>query len=466
MGRAAKEEPPAIRLPDAIEHVPIDSLRAYPKNARTHSKAQITKIAQSMREYGWTVPVLVTSDGEVVGGHGRIEAAKLLGLATVPVIELSALTPEQVRAYRILDNQLTILGDWDEDVLASELRDLRDLNFDVGTLGFDDADLASLLGPIETDEVPAPAPPEHPVSRLGDVWVLGDRHRVMCGDAGNAQHVDRLLAGQPIHLIHSDPPYNVKVEPRSNNAIAAGLSSFPGAKHHQAFDLARHPGKSTLTHARLRAKDRPLLNDNVSDAEFAGMLAAWFGNMARVLLPGHPFYIWGGYMNLGSYPPVLEAAGLYWSQSIVWTKGHPVLGRKDYMCDFEMCFYGWREGAAHKFYGPHNLVDVWPVKKVNPQSMVHLTEKPVELAVRAIEYSSRRGENVLDLFGGSGSTLIGAEQTRRRAYVMELDAAYADVIVERWQESTGQKAFLDGVHKTFEEVRAERLPHAEAEAIS
>lgn len=243
--------------------------------------------------------------------------------------------------------------------------------------------------------------------------------------------------------------HHVRVEPRSNNAIAAGLSSFwspdearreGGLKHHQGFDAARYPEKSRATHRKMRPKDRPLTNDFVSDDEFDRLLAAWFGNIARVLKPGRGFYIWGGYANVGNYPPALRACGLYFSQAIIWVKEHPVLTRKDYMGNHEWCFYGWREGAAHVFLGPNNVPDVWGVKKVNPQSMVHLTEKPVELAVRAIQYSSRPGENVYDAFGGSGSTLIAAEQTGRRCSMMELDPLYADVIVTRWESFTGRKA--------------------------
>src|SRR5207245_2030577 len=178
---------------------------------------------------------------------------------------------------------------------------------------------------------------------------------------------------------------------------------------------------------KLRAKDRVLANDYHSDQEFDRLLHAWFGNLARVLLPGRAFYIWGGYSNCASYPPVLKAHDLYFSQGIVWVKEHPVLSRKDFMGNFELAFYGWKLGAAHQFFGPNNATDVWSVKKINPQSMVHLTEKPVELAVRALQYSSRPGEQVLDLFGGSGSTLIAAQQTGRKAFLMELDGLYCDV---------------------------------------
>ena len=191
----------------------------------------------------------------------------------------------------------------------------------------------------------------------------------------------------------------------------------------------------------MRAKDRPLENDFVKEDEFARLLLAWFGNIARVLLPGRSFYIWGGYANCGNYPPVLKACGLYFSQALIWVKEHPVLTRKDFMGNHEWAFYGWREGAGHYFAeGINNATDVWTVKKVSPQKMVHLTEKPVELATLAMKYCSRPGETVLDLFGGSGSTLIGSEQMGRRARLIELDPLYCDVMVQRWEAFTGKKA--------------------------
>jgi DNA modification methylase len=244
-------------------------------------------------------------------------------------------------------------------------------------------------------------------------------------------------------LICSDPPYNVKVEPRSHNAVAAARASGNKSTfHHQAMDEAIH-GKSHATHKKLRPKDRTLANDFVSDEDFAAMLEAWFGNMARVLKPGGSFYIWGGYANIGNYPPPLKKAGLYFSQGIVWDKQHPVLTRKDMLGAFELAFYGWREGAGHNWYGPNNVQDIWHVKKITQSATRHLTQKPTELAVRAMQYSSRAGEAVLDLFGGSGSTLIAAEQTDRRAHLMELDRLYADVIVDRWQQFTGRQAILE-----------------------
>jgi len=454
-----------VRLPVKLEHWPIDRLRPYEQNPRTHSAEQITKIAASLLEFGWTNPILVDGDAGVIAGHGRILAARELGMTTVPVIELSHLTETQKRAYVIADNQLALDAGWDEDLLAEELKALDGLDFDLVLTGFDLDELHDLLEDETTEEVAAPEPPDDPVTRPGDLWVLGD-HRLLCGDSSDAAAVDRLLGGAPIHLVNTDPPYNVKVEPRSNNAIAAGLSSFPAAKsaidasnargmHHQGFDLARHKTKSKST-GKMRAKDRPLVNDFISDEAFGEMLLAWFGNIARVLLPGRSFYIWGGYANVANYPAALKATGLYFSQWVIWDKQHPVLTRKDFMGAHEVCFYGWLEGAAHQFFGPHNIPDLWAVKKVNPQSMIHLTEKPVELAVRTIHYSSKPGENVLDLFGGSGSTLMGAEQTNRKAFVMELDPAYTDVIVLRWQEATGQEALLDEDGSAFQKISAKR----------
>ena len=425
-----------------IELRPLADIRPYPNNPRLNDEA-VDSVAASLREFGFRQPIVVDADGVIICGHTRWKAAQKLGLEKVLVHVATDLTPAQIKAYRIADNQTASLAEWDSKLLPLELADLQALDFDLALLGFSQEDLAEWMGGdvqeglCDPDDVPEP--PDEATTQPGDLWVLGD-HRLLCGDSSSPADVDRLLDGAAIHLVNTDPPYNVKVEPRSNNAIAAGLSSFQGTTHHQGLDVARHPGKSKATHRKMRPKDRPLANDFVSEQAFDELLHSWFGNMARVLAPGRSFYIWGGYANLGNYPPVLRECRLYFSQGIVWNKQHPVLTRKDFMGCFELAFYGWREGARHKFFGPNNALDLWHVKKVNPQSMVHLTEKPVELAVRAMQYSSRNGENVLDLFGGSGSTLIAAEQTGRRAYLMELDAPYCDVIVERWEKFTGRKA--------------------------
>ncbi len=427
-----------------IETRPLAEIKPYEKNPRDNDAA-VDAVAESIRRFGFRQPIVVDGDGVIVCGHTRRKAAQKLGLAEVPVHVARDLTAEQIRAYRIADNKTNELASWNLDLLSVELAELQSADIDWTLLGFDQDELAALFDPgvkqglTDPDEIPEP--PDEAITQRGDLWILGD-HRLLCGDSGVALDVDRLLDDQPIHLVNTDPPYNVKVEPRSNNAIAAGLSSFgePGLTHHQGFDLKRGHSKAKKTTQKLRPKDRPLANDFVSEEEFDRMLHAWFGNIARVLMPGRAAYIWGGYANIANYPSVLKACGLYFSQTIIWHKQWPVLTRKDFMGDHEWCFYTWKEGAAHVFLGPSNVPDVWSVRKISPNAMTHLTEKPVELAVRAIQYSSRPGENVLDLFGGSGSTLIAAEQTGRHAYLMEIDLLYADVIVQRWEKFTGKKA--------------------------
>ncbi|QOJ04313.1 MAG: ParB N-terminal domain-containing protein [Planctomycetia bacterium] len=433
-----------------IEQRPLGRIKPYEKNPRINDAA-VDAVAESIQRFGFRQPIVVDGEGVIVCGHTRWRAAQKLGLDKVPVHVARDMTPEQIRAYRIADNKTAELAEWNLELLNIELGELKDAGIDWSLLGFDADELAKLLGSeIKsglTDPDDVPEPPDNAITQPGDLWVLGE-HRLLCGDSASTADVDRLLDGAAIHLVNTDPPYNVKVEPRSNNAIAAGMSSFPSTDaarrdkkltHHQGFDVARQGPKKATT-KKLRAKDRPLANDFVSDDEFDRLLNAWFGNITRVLAPGRGFYIWGGYANCANYPPVLKACELYFSQAIIWVKEHPVLTRKDFMGNHEWCFYGWREGAAHVYLGPNNVPDVWSIKKVNPQSMIHLTEKPVELAVRANQYSSRPGENVLDLFGGSGSTLIAAEQTGRRAFLMELDPLYCDVIVQRWEKFTGRHA--------------------------
>ena len=425
-----------------IKLTSLAEIKPYKKNPRINDDA-VDAVVRSIREFGFRQPIVVDKKGVIIVGHVRYKAALQLELQKVPVHVAENLTAKQAQAYRIADNKTNELAEWDFELLQFELADLRDKNFEMDTLGFDEDALENLLqtGTLEgnTDPNDVPEPPDEAITQPGELWILGD-HRLLCGDSAKSEDLDRLLGGAKIHLVNMDPPYNVKVEPRSNNAIAAGLSSFEGPKNHQKLDVARHPEKAKGTHKKMRAKDRPLANDFISDEAFDVCLDSWFGNASRVLVPGRTFYIWGGFANCANYPPFLKKHQLYFSQAIIWDKEHPVLTRKDFMGAHEWCFYGWKEGAAHKFFGPNNATDLWHVKKVNGQAMVHLTEKPVELAVRAIQYSSRKGENVLDLFGGSGSTLMGCEQTERHGFLMELDPLYCDVIVERWEKFTGKKA--------------------------
>ena len=409
-------------------------LLANPGNWRIHPADQRRALRGSLDTVGWVQQIIVnTVTGHVIDGHARIEEALSRGEPSVPVLYVELSPEEEALVLATLD-----------PITAMAQRDTAKLDELLSGVTVDDEGLRRLLrelapprkGLIDPDEIPAP--PDAATTRPGDLWSLGD-HRLLCGDAGSESDLDRLLDGTPVALVCSDPPYNVRVEPRSNNAIAAGLSSFR-VTHHEALDLARHPEKAHPTDRRLRPKDRALANDFLTDEAYAALLAAWFGNLARVLVPGGAFYLWGGYANIANYPAALRAAGLYFSQTIIWIKEHPVLTRKDFMGNHEWCFYGWREGAGHRFFGPPNVPDTWSVKKVSPQAMVHLTEKPVELAHLAIEYSSLPGEAVLDVFAGSGSTLIAAERMGRPCFGMELDPLYCDVVVARWQDFTGQQA--------------------------
>ena len=331
-----------------VEMRNVALIKPYPHNPRRNDHA-VAAVAAAIREFGFRQPLVLDEDSVIVVGSTRYKAAVQLGLEEVPVHVATGLSPEQIRAYRIADNKLGELAEWDDTLLVQELMALQKMDFDLDVVGFSAEELQELFqtevepGLVDPDDVPQP--PNEPVTRPGDLWQLGE-HRLLCGDSAKPADVDRLLGGAPIHLISTDPPYNVRVEPRSNNAIAAGLSSFEGAKHHQQLDVVRHPEKAKPTQRKLRAKDRPLVNDFVSDAEFERLLQAWFGNMSRVLDPGRSFYIWGGYANCGNYPPVLKATGLYFSQAIIWDKQHPALTSKDFMGAQEWCFYGWKLGAA------------------------------------------------------------------------------------------------------------------------
>jgi DNA modification methylase len=324
-----------------VESVAIERLYTSPANPRLNDDA-VPHVAASIRRFGWRQPVVAKRTGEVIAGNTRLKAAQSLGLRDVPVVWFEG-SDLEATAYAVADNRSHEYSAWDEPALARLLSELR-VEDALEGVGYSEQDIDALLADLQQDlvvdgqcnEDEVPEPPDEAVTRPADLWVLCD-HRLLCGDSSSAADVDRLLGGRTVQLVNTDPPYNVRVEPRSNNAIAAGLSSFKGSTHHQKLDVARHPEKSTPTHRKLRAKDRPLQNDFVGDEEYERLLHAWFGNLARALEPGGGFYVWGGYANLANYPPVLRTTGLYFSQAIVWVKEHPVLTRKDFMGNFELC---------------------------------------------------------------------------------------------------------------------------------
>ena len=484
----ASPAPASINIRDRVielRRVKANELVPHPHNAREHPPAQREALRGVLQQLGFAGAILaVERDGKLLTADGHLRAEEL-GDREVPVLVLD-LTDREVETLLLTYDPISAMAKTNKERLEYLLSNYDVARNEAAAAGLLDdlqdglnkmlAGLASRSGVkwdggIEVAQDEVPLPPDVATTVMGDIWVLGN-HRLRNGDSSNPDHLDELLAGAVIDLVNMDPPYNVKVEPRSNNAIAAGLSSFPSTTvnkpdtkmHHQALDLAKRPGASKPTGKKLRAKDRPLANDFVSDQSFDVMLDAWFGNASRVLKPGGSFYIWGGYANIGNYPAPIARAGMYFSQGIIWDKQHPVLTRKDFMGAFEIAFYGWKEGAGHNFFGPNNVTDLWHVKKVTPQQMVHLTEKPVELAVLAMEYSSRQGENVLDLFGGSGSTLIGAQQCGRKAFLMELDPLYCDVILMRYANLTKQQPILESTGETFEQVKTRRA--AEREPIS
>jgi 16S rRNA G966 N2-methylase RsmD len=447
-----------------IERWPLDRLIPYARNPRTHTEEQVAQIAASIVEFGWTNPVLVGADGVIIAGHARLQAARKLGMSEVPVIVLDHLSEAQRRALVIADNQLALAGTgWDEDLLRGLLVDLRQDEFNLDVLGFSDEELNAWLsqepgdqeGLTEEDAVPEPL--EEPVTRRGDLWLLGN-HRLLCGDSASSEDVKRLVEGAPIDLVNTDPPYNVRVEPRSNNAIAAGLSSFAGLQHHQSFDVHRGASKAKATTKKMRPKDRALANDFMKDGDYDVLLESGSGTWRQRSSPAAP-------STSGAVTPTAPTTRPRWWNAACTSRrrlsGSRTPGvdpERLYGGNHEWAFYGWREGAAH-WFNPEitNATDVWSVAKVSPNAMVHLTEKPVELAVRALTYSSKAGESVLDLFGGSGSTLIACEKLGRRARLMEIDPPYCDVIVRRWQEFAGKAATLEGDGRSFDEIRGERI---------
>ena len=321
-----------------VEQRKTADIKPYDKNPRDNDGA-VEAVARSIREYGFRQPIVVDADGVIIVGHTRWKAAQKLGLEEVPVHVVTDLTPPQIKAYRIADNKVAELASWDMDLLPIELSELRGMDVDLESLGFSTEELEKMLGASGTegmtDPDAIPEPPDAAVTQPGDIWVLGN-HRLMCGDSGKDADVDRLLDGARIQLVNTDPPYNVKVAPRSNNAVAAAQASgeYMGQ---QGMDAAIRGVHAHATHEKLRPKDRPLANDFVSDEEFARLLRAWFGNIRRVLDDGRSFYIWGGYTNIWNYPNALKESELYFSQMIIWVKEHPVLTRKDFMGNHEWC---------------------------------------------------------------------------------------------------------------------------------
>ena len=399
-------------LANKIEQWPTAKLLPYARNARTHSEEQVAQIAASIAEFGFTNPILAGSDGIIVAGHGRLAAAQKLGMETVPVVVLDHLTPTQRRALIIADNRIAENAGWDDAMLRIELQSLQDDGFNLDITGFDADALAAIMAGEETtvdgntDEDAVPEVPVTPISRPGDIWVLGE-HRLLCGDSTVAESYDRLMQGEPADMVFTDPPYNVDY---ANSAKD-----------------------------KMRGTDRPILNDNLGDGFYDFLLAALTPMLQHC---AGATYIAMSSSELDTLQQAFRAAGGKWSTFIIWAKHTFTLGRADYQRQYEPILYGWPEEATRHWCGDRDQGDVWNIKKPQKNDL-HPTMKPVELVERALRNSSRPGDTVLDPFGGSGTTLIAAEKSGRKTRMIELDPKYCDVIVRRWQDWSAQAALRE-----------------------
>jgi len=409
-----------------VTDMPVESLVPYARNPRNNTAA-IDAVKASIAEFGFRQPIVVDDKMVVIVGHTRLEAAKALGLTTVPVHVAEGLTPAQAKAYRIMDNRSHENAEWDDELLRLEFGDLRLDDFDLALTGFVSDELDKLLGAEQvaglTDPDEAPAVPEIPVSKPGDLWILGN-HRVLCGDATVVTDVEKLMDGQLADMAFCDAPYNV--------------------------DYANAAKNKTI------AKDRRILNDALGEGFYQFLYDTCLN---LLMVTKGACYMSMSSSELDTLQRAFKEAGGKWSTFIIWAKNTFTLGRADYQRQYEPILYGWKQGAGHFWCGARDQGDVWFVDKPRVNDL-HPTMKPVELVERAITNSSKSRDIVLDLFGGSGTTLIAAERTGRSARLMELDPKYADVIVERWQNLTGQSALLDGEDRAFDDLRAARAKHA------
>ncbi len=394
-----------------IVDVDIDKLIPYVNNARTHSDDQVAQIAASIQEFGFNNPILTDGKNGIIAGHGRLAAARKLGLKSVPVIELAHLTKAQKRAYILADNRLAMNANWDTGLLKGELDSLIEDGFNLDLLGFDEAEIAEIIGAGEleqglTDPDDAPEAPEEPITKPGDVWILGN-HRLMCGDSTNIDAVERLCNGDLVDMLLTDPPYNVAYEGQTKEALK-------------------------------------IQNDAMSNDAFRQFLRDAFVSANSVMKPGAVFYIWHADLEGHNFRGACFDANWKVRQCLIWKKNGMVLGRQDYQSRHEPCLYGWKEGAVHLWAADRKQTTILEFDRPT-RNGEHPTMKPVALFEYQMLNNTNGGDVVLDLFGGSGTTLIAAEKNGRHSRIMELDPKYCDVIVKRWEEFTGKKAVLEEI---------------------
>ncbi len=394
-----------------IEVLPTDKIIPYARNPRRNEHA-VAKVAGSIKEFGFRQPIVVDTEMVIIVGHTRLLAAQQLGMKKVPVHIAEGLTPAQIKAYRLADNRTHEEAEWDEGLLALELGELKEFDFDLDITGFDPDELEKLLagdGEGLTDDDDVPEAPEDPITQPGDVWICGD-HRLLCGDATIVTDMEKLMAGALADMVFTDPPYNVD-----------------------------YVGKT--------AKNLTIKNDKLGK-DFYRFLCDASGNMLMVCKGA--VYICMSSSELDTLQKAFRDAGGHWSTFVIWAKNSFSLGRSDYQRQYEPILYGWKEGNKHFWCGARDQGDVWFVDKPTSND-IHPTMKPVALVERAIANSSKSRDIVLDSFGGSGTTMIACEKTARSARLLELDPKYCDVIVRRWQEYTGKTATLESNGAPFTE---------------
>jgi len=414
---------PNIAMANRIEIWQTSRLIPYDRNARTHSPEQVDKIAASIAEFGFTNPILVDSADGIIAGHGRLLAAQRLGLSEVPVVVLDHLTEAQRRAYILADNRLALDAGWDVEMLAQELEALQAMDFDLDLTGFNQEEIAKYLDinepepPGDPEEVPTVA--KFPTSCPGDLWILG-KHRLLCGSATTITDVERLVNGELVDMMWTDPPYNVAYKGKTKDALE-------------------------------------IQNDSMGNEDFRQFLLDAYLSAYAVLKPGGAVYVAHADSEGENFRGAMRESGLLVKQCLVWVKSCMVMGRQDYQWKHEPILYGWKEGAAHTWLSDRKQTTVLEFNKPT-RNGEHPTMKPVDLVEYCIRNHIGPGGSVIDLFGGSGTTLIAAENIGARAFLTELDPLYVDVIVRRWQEFTGKEAILESDGWTFAEAVERRAP--------